>query len=113
MKTSKQIVDTWYMEIKAAYEMRQAIVAREYDFDEIVLDINMSMYNDIIGTVGSDSGFAMTEYTAVMDDYMYQIASVLILKEYLKYGDILEIVDGIQGQMINKIEDIFDRYIKS
>jgi len=116
MKTAKMIVTMVINEVRAAHEMYEALLAREYDFNQIMADICMSMNNDIISTIyaikSTDVEFDMLKYHQRFDAMVYKVHSTLMIASYMDRADVEEIINNIEIVFVKNIEGLIEEYMK-
>jgi hypothetical protein len=114
MKSSKMIVEMCLNEVRAAHEMYEALLSREYDFNELLADISMSMNYDIIEVVHAvkspDVDFDMCQHVQQFDSLMYKLHSILMIETYLNSEDVEEMISNIKKQFIKSIDKLVDEY---
>ncbi len=114
MKSSKMIVTMVINEVRAAHELYEALLCREYDFNQLMADISMSMNHDIIEVVHAvkspDVDFDMGRHVQQFDSLMYKIHSILMIETYLNREDVEEMIENIKIQFIKSIDKLVDEY---
>lgn len=101
-------------EVRAAHKLYEALLSREYDFNELLADISMSMNHDIIEVVHAvkspDVDFDMCNHVRQFDSLMYKVHSILMIETYLNSEDVEEMIENIEKQFIKAIDKIIDQY---
>lgn len=114
MKSSKMIVEMCINEVRAAHELYEALLSREYDFNELMADISMSMNHDIIEVVHAvkspDVDFDMCKYYERFDNLLYKVHSVLMIAGYIDRADVEEMIENIKKQFIKIIDKLVEEY---
>jgi predicted NAD-dependent protein-ADP-ribosyltransferase YbiA (DUF1768 family) len=101
-------------EVRAAHELYEALLSREYDFNQLMADISMSMNHDIIEVVHAvkspDVDFDMGRHVQQFDYLMYKIHSILMIETYLNREDVEEMISGIEKQLVKRIDQLIEEY---
>ncbi|MCK9319505.1 hypothetical protein [Methanoculleus sp.] len=115
MKTAKMIATMAINEVRAAHEMYEALLSREYNFNELIADICMEMNHDIINTIhgvkSTEVDFDMCKYHERFDNLLYKVHSILMIAGYIDRADVEEMINNIEKQFIKSIEQVIEEYI--
>jgi hypothetical protein len=103
-------------EVRAAHEMYEALLAREYNFTELIADIAMEMNCDIINTIhavkSTEVEFDMCKYHERFDNLLYKVHSILMIAGYIDRSDVEEMISNIENQFIKSIDNLVEEYMK-
>jgi hypothetical protein len=115
MKTAKMIATMAINEVRAAHEMYEALLSREYNFNELIADITMEMNHDIINTIhavkSTEVDFDMNKYHERFDNLLYKVHSILMIAGYIDRSDVEEMISNIEKQFIKSLEQVIEEYI--
>lgn len=114
MKSSKMIVEICLNEVRAAHEMYEALLAREYNFNELMADIAMEMNHDIMNTIhgvkSTEVDFDICKYHEHFDNLLYKVHSILMIAGYIDRADVEEMINNIENQFIKSLEQVIEEY---